>query len=698
MQYYEAIYLMKRFLQRLPQSQDQLATRKLVQQKTRHYEQVAQALMTSDNSSSAALLSTDPRSPIEKETFFQADSSVLPIPAPPYQSPLMSQQTTTTTTRIMGQANQKLACALDLDEAADANGAITAYMQAAELYLQGLQQLSENDDSSSSQAVHVMRRRLESTLDRVEQLKHPTRPSPEKTKTRIPDTRQADSQNVTSDASALTAAEIEILKQSSLIASGLFLPWAEQDATRLLAEARNPHTPLFTDTDGFLPLSENQKKHFFRWARPSEIVRLRSAGSRRPPQRPVLVRAITPYTIRQQYVTDCSFVASLCICAALERRFQKRLITATLFPRGNHNNNKLVYNPAGKYMVKLWLNGVARCVVIDDYLPIDKYGNLLCSQSSSTHDPTHLELWVCLIEKAFLKLAGGGYGFPGSNSGVDMFALTGWIPESIIFAKNNNNNTDDNDTTALADYETHPERAWERIHSACSYGDCLITVSSSTQLTESDADAIGIVTGHAYAVLSVMETKNGTRLLQLKNPWAHKGWKGRYSSRDAASWRDPKFREEVGYNPDVAMKQDDGVFWICWQDVLRYFKNFHLSWNPGLFSHRTTVHDVWRKEQGPEQDTFNVGENPQFFVELSDKSIARNPSIWILLSRHVTKQEQLEGKVRFKDRQFRGRSGNTVLLTQLLVAPCLFVQRWMTTWPSTFIETTPKNNACGTLD
>ena len=59
--------------------------------------------------------------------------------------------------------------------------------------------------------------------------------------------------------------------------------------------------------------------------------------------------------------------------------------------------------------------------------------------------------------------------------------------------------------------------------SAHAYGDCLITMSSSEKgVTDQRADELGLITGHAYAVLNVMQTRNGTRLLQLKNPWAHK--------------------------------------------------------------------------------------------------------------------------------------------------------------------------------
>jgi calpain-7 len=652
-QYYEAIYLMKRYLQRLPQTQSEEEARQLVLEKVKYYERIAQMLMT-DNRSTEKI---NARSPVEGGVFFQEDSddafivplSVVPIPDPPPPPaalhPIASMSPTTgkqnALTRKIGEANQKLAQALDMDEMGETAAAIDLYMKAAEFYLHALQ-LAETDEPGAQSVTTIVKRRLESTLDRVERLKHPA--SPEK-KTLIPNERQAGQHKQapavstqSCPSSVLTPAEIDILKRSSLIASGVYLPWSDEDSVDLLVQARKQPVRLYTDPSGFLSLSDNQKKHFFKWARPTEIVTLRQqTGATKARQTPVMVNAITPYTIKQQYVTDCSFIASLCICAAYERRFPKRLITSVLYPQTERGD--LVYNPSGKYMVKLWLNGVARCVTIDDYLPIDKYGNVLCSLSSSREHPSHLELWVCLIEKAFLKLAGGGYGFPGSNSGVDLFSLTGWIPESVIFAK---------EPDKVADYETPPERAWERIFSACSYGDCLITVSSSLQLEENEAAAIGIVTGHAYAVLSVIETKNGTRLLQLKNPWAHKSWKGRFSSGDSASWQDPQFRAEVGYNPDLAVRQDDGVFWICWQDVLRYFENFHLSWNPGLFSHRTTIHDFWPKDVGPTQDTYNIGENPQYTLELSDKAIAQNASIWILLSRHVSKQEQLEGKVSYQ--------------------------------------------------
>lgn len=86
---------------------------------------------------------------------------------------------------------------------------------------------------------------------------------------------------------------------------------------------------------------------------------------------------------------------------------------------------------------------------------------------------------------------------------------------------------------------------------------------------------------------------------------------------------------------------------MAWEDVLVYFGNIHMSWStdPDLFRYRTAVHGYWDKNMGPSNDSYNVGENPQYTITLSNDAIQRKATLWLLLSRHVTKQEQEGGEV-----------------------------------------------------
>lgn len=166
-----------------------------------------------------------------------------------------------------------------------------------------------------------------------------------------------------------------------------------------------------------------------------------------------------------------------------------------------------VYNPCGKYIVKLFINGIWRGVEIDDYLPIDSFGNFICAYSNKG------KLWVSLLEKAYLKVH-GGYEFIGSNSSRDLYTLTGWLPEKI-------------------NLKTYSRvKLWERIKTGYRNNDCLITIGTGLI---PDEDAVGLVSTHAYGVLEIMEYKNH-KILLVKNPWGHFRWNGKFSTEDKVNW------------------------------------------------------------------------------------------------------------------------------------------------------------------
>lgn len=163
----------------------------------------------------------------------------------------------------------------------------------------------------------------------------------------------------------------------------------------------------FCDPKGLLALSPKQRASLVAFRRLAEIA-----------EAPVVVansKSIDCFAIKQTIVSDCSVIASLTVSALWERRFGRKLISNIIYPQNRHQEP--VFNPCGKYMVKLHLNGILRKVVIDDRLPVGQYGQLLCSYSANKN-----EFWVSLLEKAYLKVM-GGYDFPGSNSVSDIFFL-----------------------------------------------------------------------------------------------------------------------------------------------------------------------------------------------------------------------------------------------------------------------------------
>jgi len=393
-----------------------------------------------------------------------------------------------------------------------------------------------------------------------------------------------------------TPEEKNVLKESSYINGKLFMPWIESDgkSSEFFSEKK------FVDPDGKLSLSVTQKQLFGSWCRATQLLG----------DNPQVIVHICPENITQEFVADCSFVSSLCIAAHYEKRFKRQLLSKIIYPQSQDGHP--IFNPAGKYAVKLWYNGAPRCVIVDDRFPMTEEGHYLCSFSK---DPN--ELWISIIEKAYMKL-NGGYDFPGSISGIDLYALTGWIPEVHALVSG--------------------PRMWHKMLSAYHAGDVLMTASTGF-LSTSQENQTGLVSCHAYAILHVCNVGD-QKMLLLKNPWSRFRWKGKYSPFDAQHWTSAMC-EALKYNRNHAMQQDDGMFWIDLDSLLGYFQSINLNWNPECFQHKCILHKAWPRNSSPKIDSINVGENPQYELEVSVGNGSGDAIVWVLLSRHITNKAQI---------------------------------------------------------
>jgi hypothetical protein len=166
--------------------------------------------------------------------------------------------------------------------------------------------------------------------------------------------------------------------------------------------------------------------------------------------------------IIQSHIGDCSLVASIIVAIDYETKFKTKILTNIIYPQ-----KEGIPIPSCKHHIKLHHNGHLIKVVIDNLFPYSK-NDILTSCSKE-------ESYVSLLEKAYMKL-NGSYSFQGSNSGIDLYTLIGWIPEECNIKS---------------------FQLWDRMTKAFQYGDCLVTFSTSYETSLRPL--------HAYSMLSIKE-------------------------------------------------------------------------------------------------------------------------------------------------------------------------------------------------
>ncbi|KAJ2895521.1 PALB protein [Zalerion maritima] len=351
---------------------------------------------------------------------------------------------------------------------------------------------------------------------------------------------------------------------------------------------------LFEDTTIFT-VSEDQAALLDGWKRPRDLF----PGA----DETQLMVPIHGTDLVQDVTTDCSVVASLCaIMKASEKR--KKSILADMMSPYDYEADRPRLSENGKYVFRMHFNGCCREVIVDDRLPAT------CNDKRSimvTDRRNPRLIWPALVEKAYLKVR-GGYDFPGSNSGVDLSILTGWIPEQVYL------HSEDLDFDQL----------WRRIKLLFGEGQVMVTLGTGV-LSREEEEIAGLGGEHDYVVLDV-DTAGGERRFLVKNPWAPATvWKGLGgASASFASLSSP--------SPGTDAKHlDPGTFWINLQEIAQNFLYMYLNFSPDVLFKAQNRHFEWVLDHTSHA---THAHNPQFCV-----STTRTSKVWVLLRKHFADGE-----------------------------------------------------------
>lgn len=259
-----------------------------------------------------------------------------------------------------------------------------------------------------------------------------------------------------------------------------------------------------------------------------------------------LLGVISPEDIKQGAVGDCYFVCALAATAQYPERIKK------LFKTQNLNSTN------GAYVLRVWANGEAQEVILDDFIP----------ENPSSGRPEFLQslsgqLWVSLIEKCWAKLCGSYANIIKGSPAEALQFLTGAPCDRIEHSEYSEN------------------QIWQELCDSINQGYivCGSAGSSATQFcgdaSAPDYVSVGLHSDHGYSVLNYVELKqpNGVKckLLLLKNPLGYSEWSGDWS-KSSTKWSEALVQQL----PDKMTSKSDGSFYMSVGDYLKYFRATYI--------------------------------------------------------------------------------------------------------------------------
>jgi len=264
--------------------------------------------------------------------------------------------------------------------------------------------------------------------------------------------------------------------------------------------------------------------------------------------------------------------------------------------------------------VRLFKNGQWKLIITDETFPIkanvfsyagaekslyrgdfrqrDMRGKKRLAAPAFCTSGTRNELWPMYLEKAYARYFGSYSAIVGGLVHTALVDLTGQTGFCVDMRSEE------------AKTDIRSGALFKRIlgyHNAGYLMGC-----GSNSGSDSNTSAQGIVQGHAYSILNIVEAsdQHGThQLIRARNPWGSSEWKGKFSDMDKPSWT-KRLRTKLNYDPDNE-DADDGAFWIGFRDFVTQFRNVYvlrrfkdIKEDPVNGWYKYTNHGEWKGEQG----------------------------------------------------------------------------------------------------
>lgn len=236
-------------------------------------------------------------------------------------------------------------------------------------------------------------------------------------------------------------------------------------------------------------------------------------------------------------------------------------------------------NSRGKYTIRLY-DAIAKQwtrVTVDDTVPRKK-GEC----GAFFVQPNGNELWVVLLEKAFAKFCGSYQALDGGQVVWAWQALTGdhvlelhlnqqreWVRKDVVYPKER----DERNRRAIryrsSDEKFDDETVFKMLKQYNAQRSVMAGAIASGD-GEVKHENVGLVAGHAYSIIEVVEISN-IKLLQLRNPWGSFEWKGDWSD-NSTKWQEySDIKASLAFEP-----KDDGTFWMSYTDFRKHYNRVYI--------------------------------------------------------------------------------------------------------------------------